>query len=247
MQSIPSSYRTCVITLGINGPAPADHPKPVFQDYPLGIARIRQRLETLGFSGAFLAWDSEYPAGSPSFLEAPYAFKPYCFEEARAAGFDVALWLDSSIKIKRPIDTLFELIKQHGYLMFANDHSVGEYCKDSALMTLGIRREESFTMPSCSASVIGLDLSNPRTLNFLDLWRNFANDGVTFVGPKWSGIGTWPRTASSDPRVKGHRFDQLAASVLALRLGMDQWQPNEFFGEYFENDRMYVRRLLADP
>ena len=150
-------------------------------------------------------------------------------------------------KIKRPIDVLFEFIKQDGYLIFKGGHSIGEYCKEPSLATLGIGREESFAMPPCSASVIGLDLTNHRSLRFLSRWRELAGDQVTFPGPKWSGVGNWPRTASSDPRVKGHRSDQLAASVLALRLGMDQWRSNRLFDKYFENDRAYVRRLLADP
>ena len=247
MKHATSSDRTCVIALGINGPVPSDHPSPVFQDYPRGIARIRQRLKEFGFSGSFLAWDREYPEGSPTFAEARCAFKPCCFHEARARGYDLVLWLDLSIIVKRPIEALFELIKQDGYLIFEGGHSVGEYCKDDALAPLGIGRWELFRMPSCSASVIGLDLTNHRSLDFLSRWRELACDRVTFPGPKWSGVGEWPRTASLDPRVKGHRSDQLAASVLALRLGMDRWHSSRLFDEYFENDRTYVRRLLADP
>ena len=247
MNAVSSSDRMCVITLGINGPAPADHPSPLFQDYPRGVARIGQQLKEHGFSGRFLAWDREYLAGSPTFAQARCALKPFCFLEARAAGCDLVLWLDVSIKIKRPIDVMFEFIEQDGYLIFEGGHTVGEYCKDPALATLGIGREESFAMPSCSASVIGLDLTNHRSLQFLRRWRELASDQVTFPGPKWSGVGNWPRTASADPRVKGHRSDQLAASVLALRFGMDEWRSSHLFLEYFENDRAYVRRLLTDP
>ena len=247
MNAVSSSDCMCVITLGVNGPVPADHPSPLFQDYPRGVARIGQKLKEHGFSGRFVAWDGEYPAGAPTFAQARCAFKPFCFLAARAASYDLVLWLDASIKIKRPIDVMFEFIKQDGYLIFEGAHSVGEYCKDSALATLGIDREELFGMPSCSASVIGLDLTNHRSLEFLRRWRELANDQVTLPGPKWNGVGNWPRTASSDPRVKGHRSDQLAASVIALRLGLDQWRRNCLFDEYFENDRAYVRRLLADP
>ncbi len=93
---------------------------------------------------------------------------------------------------------MFELIKQDGYLIFKGGHSIGEYCKAPALATLGIGREELFAMPSCSASVIGLDLTNRRSLRFLSRWRELASDQVAFPGPKWSGVGNWPRAASSD-------------------------------------------------
>jgi hypothetical protein len=237
-----SGGRICVISLGINGPVPEDHPVPAIQDFPRGIRRIREDLAKLSFRGDFLSWEQDYPPGSPTFSQAPFAFKPFCFDQAQAKGYELALWLDSSIKIKRPVTSLFELIRQEGYLIFRGSHSVGEYCKDEALLPLGIDREGSFTMPSCSASVIGLNLLDQRSLKFLRKWRELACDGITFPGAKWSGVRGWPRTASLDHRVKGHRYDQSAASVIALKLGMTQWQSRGFFEEYFENDRRYVRQ-----
>jgi hypothetical protein len=77
----------------------------------------------------------------------------------------------------------------------------------------------------------------------LQQWKERARDGVTFPGPKWSGVFGWPRTASQDPRVKGHRYDQTAASVIALKLGMDQWKSKSLFYEFFECERSFVRRL----
>jgi hypothetical protein len=230
-----------VISLGIDGPAAPDHPVAVFQDFARGIERIRQDLARCRFSGAFLAWDKDYPAGCPTNREVPFAFKPFCFREAKAQAFEAVLWLDSSIKIRKPIDVLFELIREDGYLIFQGSHSVGEYCKDDALLPLGIGREESFAIPCCSASVLGLNLKDGRAQEFLLRWLELACDGVTFPGAKWSGVRGWPQTVSSDPRVKGHRHDQTAASVIALKLGMNNWQSKSFFHDYFENERQYVR------
>ncbi len=167
MNAVSSSDRLCVITLGVNGPVPADHPSPLFQDYPRGVARIGQQLKEHGFSGHLLAWDREYPAGSPTFAQARCAFKPFCFL-AQSGGLRFGALAGCIDQDQAPIDVMFEFIKQDGYLIFEGAHSVGEYCKDSALATLGIDREESFGMPSCSASVIGLDLTNHRSLEFCD-------------------------------------------------------------------------------
>jgi len=235
--------RTCIITLGINGPQSPDHPAVVFQDYARGIARQRQQLALHGYRGDILTWEQDYPPGSPSAREAHCAFKPYCFWEAQERGYEIVLWLDSSIAIKRPIDPLLECAGRQGYLFFRVFHSVGEYCKDDALEPLGITREESFAMPSCRACVMGLDLTHAVSREFLREWKTRAGDGVTFPGPKWSGVRGWPRTASPDPRVKGHRHDQTAASVIAARLGMTAWWSRSEFSHYFDNDRRFVREL----
>ncbi len=233
----------CVITLGINGPIPHDHPKVTFQDFPSGIARIRSDLQRLGYSGSVMTWESAYPIGSPTQQQAHGAFKPFCFHEAANAGHNLILWLDASIRIKQRIDPLFEMIQEKGYMICRENHTVGEYCTDAALETLAITREEAFKMPSCRSGVLGLNLKDNRSAEFLRQWRERALDGVTFPGPKWSGVLGWPLTASQDPRVKGHRCDQTAASVIALQLGMNQWLDQKVFSDYFDIDRQSVRRL----
>lgn len=244
MPNQPPSRRGCVISLAINSPQPADHPGVEYQDYARGITRLRTQLyDVHAFGGDVLFWDTDYPPGSPTMREAHSAFKPFCFAEAFRQGHDLILWLDASIVVKRPLEPLFQSIQDVGYLVYPNTHSVGEYCKDEALAPLGITREESFALRSCMATVIGLDLTHPVSRTFLDQWKALAADGVTFPGPKWSGVRGWPRVASQDPRVKGHRYDQTAASVLFMRLGMTRWSSRRQFYDYFDIDRLFVRKL----
>jgi hypothetical protein len=237
------NHRKCVISLGINSPPPSNHPNVLFQDFPRGIRRIKEKLRKYHFTGEFIAWEKDYPEGSPTHQQVPAAFKPFCFYEALKQGYQLILWMDASIIVKQPIERLFEMIEKDGYLIFQEDHSIGQFCKDDALEPLGITREESFAMPSCWSSVIGLDLIDQRSMEFLRQWKERACDGITFPGPKWSGVRGWPRTASQDPRVDGHRYDQTAASVIALKLGMDRWKTKEQFHEFFEDDRVFVRKL----
>ena len=61
-----SKQRICVMSLGIDGPLPSDHPKVSFQDFPRGIRRIREGLNTYHFTGEFIAWEKLYPEGSPT-------------------------------------------------------------------------------------------------------------------------------------------------------------------------------------
>jgi hypothetical protein len=80
-------------------------------------------------------------------------------------------------------------------------------------------------------------MNHTESSSFLADWQRFALDGVTFPGPKWSGLHGYPRTASADERVKGHRYDQTVASVIAIRRNMNEWFSKTTFEEYFYNDR----------
>lgn len=228
------------MSLGINSPQLPDHPSALFQDFPRGLDRIRRRLRETDFTGDFLAWDREYPAGSPRQEEARFAFKPFCFLEAMKRGYDLGLLVDASVVIKAPLDPLFDAIASQGYLFVQSHHSVGSFCRDEALDPLGISREESFDIPSAWGFAIGLDLRDDRSTRFLEEWS--ALDRVTFNGPKWSGVRGYPRTASADVRVRGHR-SQGPMSVLALRLGMDQWATKVEVARFLGSDRHYVRRF----
>lgn len=236
---LPQRNHRCVITLGISAPPPPNHPQMV-RDFRPGIERLGASLTASGYDGAFLYWDSDYPNGSPTHQESPCGFKPFCFLEAAEAGYDLVLWLDATVEVTRSVDGLFRAIERDGYLFFAEDHSIGEYCKDEALGTLGLTREAALKMPCCWASAIGLDLRTPRAKEFLKQWSDLAVDGITFPGPRWSGIRGYPLLASPDPRVKGHRCDQTAGSVVALRLGMDQWKPKAYFQQFLRNERRWI-------
>jgi UDP:flavonoid glycosyltransferase YjiC (YdhE family) len=235
---------TCVITLGVAETPPADHPQ-IVRDFRPAIARLEASLSRQGYEGDFASWENEYPAGSPSHFDSPCGFKPFCFLEAAAKGYELVLWLDATVEAIRPIDLLFDQIAHDGYLFFAEEHSVGEFCKDDALATLGITREASFTLPSCWACAIGLDLRQERSRRFLDRWKTLALDGITFPGPRWSGLRGFPATASTDPRVHGHRYDQTAASVIAWQLDMRRWAAKSTFGRFFKNHRRAVPTLAA--
>ena len=215
-------------------------------DGPVAAAKWMENKEDLAkysFSGDFLFWDKEYPDGCPTHQEVCFGFKPFCFDSAREKGYRYVLWFDASIKVKHPIGPRFECIREDGYLIFEEEHSVGEYCTDEALGPLGITRKESFAMPSAWAGVIGLDLENERSVDFLIQWRERASDGITFSGFKWSGVKGWRITASQDPRVNGHRFDRTAASVIAIKLGMDNWKTKDVYFTYLDDEREFVREL----
>jgi len=193
------------------------------------LARLTDQVFALGEN--FFFWDGYLPMESPSHEEAPYAFKVWALRTVltRSEGLhhDVLLWLDSSIIILKPLAPIWELIEQQGYWFSRNhNYSTGNWASDASLPILGITREEAFGIPQIVATSFGLDLRQPVAQDFLSRWRDLALAGA-FAGP-WSNEHG---EASSDPRVKGHRHDQTAASVLVHRMGLNLTVPPEYFSD----------------
>lgn len=188
-----------------------------------GQARLRESLKLERWSADALFFTDESQIGAPPHTQTPYAFKCYAFARAIEEGYDIALWLDCSVVCIKPIDPVFDAIEAKGHHFEMAGWSVGEWSTDACLEKLGITRDEGMKMPLYSAGMTGLDLRRDRSREFLRLWRQHADDGVSFIGP-WRNDGTM----SSDPRVLGHRHDQTVASALAHRLGMKLDEPTFF-------------------
>lgn len=199
-----------------------------------GLRRLEARLEELGESR--IAWYNHLPPSCPSYEQAPYAFKIWALEEA-IAGSQRLLWLDSTVIVLKPLTELWGLIERQGYWFSANHGLMnGEFTADAALPILGVTREENWQIPHVVATCFGFDMRSPIAQEFLRQWKEASLAGA-FAGPKRNDNGE----ASADPRVKGHRHDQTAASVIAHRLGMKLTTPPEWFAdEGFTGDERTV-------
>ena len=199
--------------------------------FAVGLERLAAGLGQVGFDGAFESWrDGRFPPGCPTHLEVPFAFKPYCFAQARDAGAQLVLWLDSSCVPVLPLDGLFDEIGRAGYLLFANRAwVVGEWASDLALERFGVTREEAMRIPEVNAAALGLGFGSDAGNAFLDRWQEEARAEVAFRGiaeplvdcedylaVKWNRGGR----ASTDRLVRGHRHDQTVAGLLAHELGL---------------------------
>ena len=198
--------KNCIINVSIGG------------WYPKGQARLKESLNKHAPDVDTLFWCNSYPPGCPDHAQVPYAFKMYSFLAARSQGYTNVLWLDSAAYAVRPVEPLFEHLNARGhYLQHNPGHRTGEWCTDAALVSLGKTREELMEMPHLMACIMGLNFKNLKSNQFLDRMLEFSKDGVTFQGPWHNKNGE----ASVDKRVKGHRHDQTAGSVLSIEMGMD--------------------------
>jgi len=201
-----------------------------------GVERLKTKCNELNVS---FEGFTEYPEGCPAHEESPFAFKFFCIRECLKRGYKQILWLDSSVMIKKDLNSVFQIINDLGYFFIKNWHSVGHYCHDKALKTLNITREKSFEIPCLQGTNFGLNFDNTIAVEFFNTLLAYSVDGVTFPGPYGNANGE----ASKDKRVSGHRHDQIPMAVTALRLKMNVWYPAEH--EWFMHDRDFVKNVAS--
>ena len=209
--------------------------------YPRGSERLKRTVERLNPGVPVLQWVDTYPPGSPTHEQAPYGFKMAAINHAASLGYDVILWADSSMFCVRPLRPFFEAIKGHGHVLQVNGFKCGEWCSDAALERLEFAREEAWQIPDYTGCCMGFDVTNERTAEFLRLLTVEANDGVSFRGDWFNDKGQ----VSSDPKVRGHRHDQVVGSLLAHRLGLPLTTSENGFVQYYCGNRNEVRRKVS--
>ena len=212
----------CVVTFGKN------------YNFVRGLERLKQRCAELNIP--FFGF-TDYPEDCPTHDSSPFAFKFFCIKEVLKTNHKKILWLDTSVIIKRPIDDIFEHLDKKGYFFLLN-HDLGSFCHDRALTTLGISREESFRLPCMQGTNFGLNFNFECVNVFFKKVLELSVDGITFPGPHNNN----EFKASKDSRVKGHRHDQTAMSVVAIQQGMNEWL-NCGETPWFIHDRAFVKNV----
>ncbi|MCC6428028.1 MAG: hypothetical protein IT435_14555 [Phycisphaerales bacterium] len=223
---MPDPGRTCIVNVSVGS------------WYPLGQQRMLASMRTHSVDAEPVVWANSYPCGSPTHQEVPFAFKTYAIQHARSLGFDRVLWLDSSLIALRWPRRLYESIEKHGVFVSAQKaHMLGEWASDACLAKLGMSREESMTLHSADASCIGLDFRHEVARRFFERWREASMDGVSFPGPRDNDAGQ----ASADRRVKGHRWDQTAAGIIAYQLQIPLFRWNHSMTRHGDDFRLNER------
>ncbi len=198
--------KLCVVSVGIDGREPYSQFTKILQ---------QQSIEN-GYDA--MVWTNDFPPGSPTHDQVPYAFKPFAIQAARDAGYTKILWMDSKCYILSQVTPIEEALEKDGYWFVEDGMTVGEWSKDSALPLFGITREEGFGMNVIAAKHFALNFEHKIARDFFDAYMGYAvdNDGEAYIGPWTNENGE----ASTDKRVRGHRHDQVCGSVVRHKLGM---------------------------
>lgn len=172
-----------------------------------GIYRLREKLKEIGFQGHFIYRIGGWPnadEGSLKFAHVPYAFKPALFREVEKLGYELVLWLDTSIVPLKELDSLFERLKTQGYIGFRAGHTLERYCNKETFTYFGVDLEKADKIESVASGLVGLNLKHPVGKAILERWYQATAGG--FYSP---------------------RPDQNALSIIVDQMGLRGWEPQE--------------------
>ena len=177
------------------------------KNYPRGLNRLVQFVSQSDFKGHILYRLGGWPnteGGSLILAHVPYAFKVSMLKEAQRLGYKRVFWLDTAVLPYVSLNTLFDMIAEKGYFVLGNSHMIGPYMDPHAAEALGIAMEETFQVPSCSAGIFGVDLTQEIGVEILDRWYAAAHLPEAFFSP---------------------RSDQNALSTILYQMGISDFVP----------------------
>jgi glycosyltransferase involved in cell wall biosynthesis len=157
------------------------------RNYPLGLKRLLKHIIDSDFKGHVLyqlgGWPDE-EGGSLPLAHVPYAFKASFFKRAQREGFKRVLWLDAAVLPLVSLNEIFGMIEEKGYFVMGNSHQIGPYMTPEAAAYFGLTLDQTHQIPSCSAGLFGLDLTQDKPRELLDLWYRAAFDKDAFFSPR---------------------------------------------------------------
>jgi len=194
--------------------------------HPKGVARLSESLKDTGWDGDLLTWTDGYPDGSPLHSEVPYAFKPYAFKAAFDLGYTHVQWCDASMWAVKNPDPIFDLIDSQGYFFIENGFMNGQYSSDTSCEYFGYTREQAWKMRQVVGGTIGLHKDKAA-----EFFKRYIESVPTFKGcePVKDSWNNDNLQVSTDPKCRGHRHDQTAASFIADQLGCTILPPTDYF------------------
>lgn len=213
---------------------------PEMHGYVAGLARIRRRLFEVGYEGSYRLWTG-YPPGSPSHGEHPYGFKVYAILEAVRAGYEQVVWLDSEAFPVKDLGPASLELAEKGVISISGYDKLGAWCSDECLEVLGITREQSFdgSMWVQAGKVYAFDFGTRVAWKFFDAWtdllhrgafRGYAINSAANTDSARQSLGHRPTGfVSNDPRVFGHRHDEVAAGYLVSKLGIPSGEVTKYW------------------
>lgn len=173
--------------------------------YRFGLKSLADQIAASDFKGDILYRIGGWPnceAGDFALAHVPYAFKVCFFREAQRLGYKRALWLDCSILPLVSLNHLFKIIEKQGYLAMGNSFMVGPFFNEKAAQFYKIPFQETFQIPSCSSGIFGLDFTQSKPMQALNMWYEAAQDPYAYYSA---------------------RPDQNSLSLILHLLGMKEW------------------------
>ncbi len=157
------------------------------KNYVGGLKRLISFVKRSDFKGHILYRVGGWPnikGGSLNLAHVPYAFKPSFFKEAERLGYKRVLWLDAAILPIVSLNSIFKTIQEKGYFVMGNSHMIGQYMNEAAAQAFGIHLQDTYQIPSCSAGLLGVDLTNARARQVIERWYALAHHASAFYSER---------------------------------------------------------------
>ena len=134
--------------------------------------------------------------------DAPFQFKPFAIQEALEAGYKQILWCDSTIRLMRSPDDLWEQCAKKGILAWDNEgHPLDKWIAPHATKTIGIKPEGVKQIMACC---IMFDFNNKITHKVFNEWIECSRNGA-FLNQGYDN----------------HRHDQACLSAILYKHGIE--------------------------
>ncbi len=211
--------------------------------YPRGAARMIEKFAQVSSGFELQAYIDVFPPGAPGrvvvdgYDYSGYCAKPFALLGALRSGAEIGILLDASFYPIRHIEPLVNWIGDTGYYFCRNGFNLGEWSSDAALAKFEISRERAFAIEEISSYCVGVHRKH------LDLVEAWCESWPSFPGPHSNVKAQDKRFSyrnegfvSDDPRVRGHRHDQTALTVLAWRAGLQQLVDRPRFTTYYGHE-----------
>lgn len=165
------------------------------------------------YNQEFCTFSDESEVGAPNHFLNPYAFKVYTIRKLWEEGYTKIIWVDCSVFLIKPLDDLWKILDEQGFLAQEAGYWLGQWCNDTTLNYFGITREEANGIQMYgNAGLLGINFDFPKSKEFFLRWEKAMEDGM-FKG-SWSdhrhdmSCGSYIRHALDLPLQPGNEILQ---------------------------------------
>jgi hypothetical protein len=176
----PSNKKNCVISYA------GCQSRGNERDYLRGINVILKSLEKLGFDGHFIYYIGGWPSlqrDRLKWVDVPFAFKPFLFEEVRDLGYENILWLDACCVPVKRLDPVFKFIQEKGLCFYSYGSKVQwrEFTEGYKYLMPFLELSKRKQYDEISSQIVGLNTKDPKANQLLDEWLKAAERKIPFL------------------------------------------------------------------
>jgi hypothetical protein len=169
----------------------------------------------------------------------PYTIKAAAWTECIRKGYTHLFWADSSVWCLQNPSKIMDIIHDEGGYFWLSGFNLAQTATDKDLEFAGWTRDFAETLPELASSMFGVNIDSDKGKIFSDVFLEAAKSGVF-------NSSRLHNNASTDPRFRFGRQDQVAATIAYYKAGFDNARhPEEISSYYFPHKTFNDTVLFA--